>query len=205
MVRVAAVESAHMQRDPGVECQRLEHMRVDHGVVGHRRTSNRGVQQMVRLTGVHTIGTTGHIYHGMRQSLVHRDEGITEPPDALLVPESLGQRLPQGDGGVFDRVMGFDFGVALGGYREIKAGVRAQRGEHVVVERHSGVDLYPAGPVQVQFHHDVRLTGGPRHARCPRLSWNRHDASTSRSVAARLSLTFKNTSFSLASPTVTRR
>ena len=95
----------------------------------------------------------------MREGLVHRDERVAEPADALLVTESLAESLAQHDRGVLDRVVPFDLDVALGVHREIEAGVGAQRRQHVVEERHTGVDVDDAGAVEVDLDDDVGFPG----------------------------------------------
>ena len=140
----------------------------------------------------------------MGQRLVHRDEGVAEPADALLVAESLPQRLPQHDRGVLDGVMRLDLDVALGAHGQVEAGVAAQRGQHVVVERHTGVDVDLAGAVEVEFDDDVGFLGA---ALDTRVAGAGHDAPKgwANSVAAIWALAARKASFSSASPVVARR
>jgi hypothetical protein len=73
---------------------------------------------------VHEYGAAGHVDGGVRQRLVHRDEGVAEPEDAALVAE----RLPhacQHDRGVLDGVVALDLDVAPGVHGQVEAGVAA--------------------------------------------------------------------------------
>src|SRR5690606_35898563 len=139
---------------------------------------------------------------GVRQRLVHRDPGITEPADALLVAEGLPQRLAEDDRGVLDGVVGVDVGVPAGLDPQVERGVRAQRVEHVVVERHTGVDLDLAGPVEVQFDQHRRFLRGALDLADPaaRLECG-HWLISSRTAL----LAARKASFSSGVPTVTRR
>ena len=58
----------------------------------------------------------------------------------------------------------FDLDVALGAHGQVEAGVAAQRGQHVVVERHTGVDVNLPGAVEVEFDDDVGFFGGAFNA-----------------------------------------
>lgn len=61
--------------------------------------------------------------------------------------------------------MALDLDVTLGAHRQVEAGVTAQRGEHVVVERHPGVDVDVAGAVEVEVDDDVGFLGAALDAR----------------------------------------
>ena len=126
---------------------------------GTSRAGDRGVQQVFRLAGVHAVRPAGHVDGGVGQRLVHRDPRVAEPADALLVAERLAQRLAQHDRGVLDGVVALDLDVALGAHGQVEAGVAAERGEHVVVERHAGVDVDDAGAVEVELDDDVGFLG----------------------------------------------
>jgi hypothetical protein len=94
VMRIAAVEGAHVQRDPGIHRQRLENVPIDHRVIRRLAAGDREVQHVIRLAGVHTIGPSGHVDGGVRKGLVHRDECVAEAANALLVAECLTKRLP---------------------------------------------------------------------------------------------------------------
>ena len=159
VVRIAAVERAHVQRDARVHGERLEHVPVDDGVVRRLAAGNREVQHVIRLAGVHAVRPAGHVDGGVRQRLVHRDERVAEPADALLVAERLAERLAQHDRGVLDGVVSLDLDVALGVHRQVEARVAAERGQHVVVERDAGADVGLSGAVEVEFDDDVGFLG----------------------------------------------
>src|ERR1700742_3942918 len=61
--------------------------------------------------------------------------------------QRLAQRLTKHDRGVLDGVVALDLDVALGLDGQVEAGVGAKRGQHVVEERHAGVDVHDAGAV----------------------------------------------------------
>ena len=109
---------------------------------------------------MHAVRPTGYVDGGVRQGLVHRNVRVAEPADSLLVAECLTERLTQHDRGVLDGVVRLDLDVTLGAHGQIETGVGAERGEHVVEERHAGVDVDDAGAVEVQFDDDVGLLGG---------------------------------------------
>ncbi len=119
----------------------------------------------------------------------------------LLVAERLPQRGAQNDRGVLDGVVAFDVDIALGGDRQIKARMGAQRGQHVVEERHTGMHADVTGAVEVEFDDDVGLAGlaldlcGAAHG-AP--MWASSEAA-SRALAAR------KASFSSANPIVVRK
>ena len=195
VVRVAAVQRPHVQRDAGVHRDCLEHVPVDHGVVRRLGARDRDVQHVVRLAGVHAVRPAGHVDGGVGERLVHRDEGVAEPADALLVAERLAQRLAQHDRGVLDRVVSLDLDVALGAHGQVEAGVAAQRGEHVVEERHAGVDVDDSGAVEVELDDDVGFLGLAFDA----------GATAGGHCAPIRALASSSASFSSASPMVARR
>lgn len=109
--------------------------------------------------------------------------------------------------------MGFDFDITCGAHGEVEAGVTAQRGQHVVVERNTGVDGHLPGTVKVELDDDIGFAGTPFDTRPPAsfgCLGGCHGAPTglrvtgTRSVAIR-ALARRNASFSSASPVVARR
>src|SRR6185437_5640672 len=127
------------------------------------------------------------------QRLVHRDHGVAEAADALLVAQRLVEGLAEGDGDVLDRVVGVDVGVALRPHGQVERAVLAQRVEHVVVEPDAGGDVGGAGAVD----DDLRLLGDALHPADP----THTIASCFRTSAAAC----RNASFSAGVPIVTRR
>ena len=185
-------------------------MPVDDGVIRHRAAGDRGVLQVIRLAGVHAVGPPGHVDRGVGQRLVHRDEGVPEAADALLVAQRLPERLAQRDGGVLDGVVALDLDVALGPHGQVEAGVAAQRRQHVVVERHTGVDVNLSGAVEVELDDDVGFLGTPFNSRAACCgAFFGHGAPTvvagASSVAAIPALARRKASFSSARPVVARR
>src|SRR4029079_2557772 len=104
---------------------------------------------------------------------------------------------------VLDGVVTFDLDVALGPHRQVEARVGAQRGKHVIEERHTGLNVDIAGAVEIELDDDVRLFGlafDLRDTRCGHCA--PMDMS---SVATRRALTSSSASFSSARPVVARR
>jgi len=101
-------------------------------------------------------------------------------------------------------VVPLDLDVAFGANGQVEAGVAAQRRQHVVVERHTSVDVHLPGAVEVELDEDVGFLGGALDARS-----TTHDAPTGvtgvSSVAAICALALRNASFSSARPVVARR
>jgi len=62
-------------------------------------------------------------------------------------------------------VVRVDVQVALGLHREVEPAVPPELADHVVEERHAGVAVRLAGPVEVQLDADVALLGGALHQR----------------------------------------
>ena len=85
VVRVAAIQRAHVQCDAGVEGQRFEHVPVDHGVVGRAGAGDRELHHELRLAGVHEVRPARHVDGSVGERLVHRDPRVAEPADAFLV------------------------------------------------------------------------------------------------------------------------
>ena len=127
---------------------------------------------------------------------------------AQRLPECLTQR----DGGVLDGVVSFDLDVALGAHGQVEAGMTAQGGQHVVVERHTGVDVDLPGAVEVELDDDVGFAGATLDARTAGrdacfgvVTVLLRGVAGASSVAAIRALARRNTSFSSASPIVARR
>ena len=81
-----------------------------------------------------------------------------------LSPSACAQRLAEHDRDVLHRVVGVDLDVAGRPAPRGRTRVLAQRGEHVVEERHPGGDLGVPGPVEVDLDEDARLLGHALHA-----------------------------------------
>src|SRR5690606_5976846 len=79
--------------------------------------------------------------------------------DAALLPESAEEGLAEDDAGVLDGVVVVDPGVALRLDDEVESTVLREKGQHVVEERHSGVDRGRAGAVDDEIEPDVGLGG----------------------------------------------
>ena len=69
------------------------------------------------------------------------------------------------DARISNRKIALDLDVTGGAHGQVEARVAAQRGEHVVVERHTGVDVDLAGAVDVEVDDDVGFLGATLDAR----------------------------------------
>ena len=83
----------------------------------------------------------------------------------MLVTECHADGLAQHDGGVFDGVVFINVHVTDRFYGEVAERVFCKRGQHVVVERHPGVDVAFTGAVKIDGQLDARLAGFAAH-RC---------------------------------------
>ena len=195
-----------MQGDPGIDRQRLEDMPIDDGVVGHARSGDGELRQILRFTGMYEIRPPRHVDRGVRQRFIHRNEGIAEAADALLVPQRLPECGAEHNRGVLDGVVTLDLHITAGGHGQVEARVSAECGEHVIEERHTGVDRDRTGAVQIEFDDDVGLFGLPFDPHAAG-GGGGHDAPRGWAgwVAANRWLAVRKASFSCARPMVTRR
>ena len=111
----------------------------------------------LRLAPVDEVRPAGDVDDGLDEALVERDGGVAEAGDAALVAEGLAQRLAEDDGDVLDGVVDVDLDVAGRPDGEVDERVLGQRAQHVVVERHPGLDVGLAGAVEVEAQLDARL------------------------------------------------
>jgi hypothetical protein len=93
------------------------------------------------------------------ERFVHRQVKESVAANAFLVAEGLGERLTEGNAGIFDGVMKIDFDVALDFEVEIEKSVLGQQGQHVVEKRDAGLDVGFAGTVDIELEGNVGLTG----------------------------------------------
>ena len=107
----------------------------------------------------HEVGPAGQVDGCLGEGVVERDQRVAEPADAGLVAQRLAQGLTEGERGVLDRVVSVDLEVALGPYGQVEQAVLADLLQHVVEERHAGVDVGVALTVEVDLDEDVRLLG----------------------------------------------
>src|SRR5262249_40353219 len=82
-----------------------------------------------------------------------------EAPDAGLVAEGLAEPLPEAEPDVLDRVMVVHLDVAPGFHVQVEEPVAREDLEHVVQERHPGLDLEGPAAVEVERDADVGLRG----------------------------------------------
>jgi hypothetical protein len=157
VVGVVTGQAAHVQGDAGVGDHCLEEVLDQAGF-------ERADEFHGRVHLVDEVGAAGQVDGHLGDGFVDRDQRIAEPLHAGAVAPCLGQRLAQRDAGVLHGVVGVDLQVALGRDGQVQATVAAQLVQHVVEERHPGVDIAGAGPVEVDLDQDLRLLGGPLDA-----------------------------------------
>jgi hypothetical protein len=93
-----------------------------------------------RCDFVHHIRAPGEIENDAGQGLVHRQDKEAVPADAFLVAQGILDRGTQNDAEVFHRVMGVDFQVAFGLYREVKEAVLGEQRQHMIHKRNAGIN-----------------------------------------------------------------
>ena len=118
---------------------------------------------MLRLAAHHIIGAAGKIHHGLTQGLIHGDAKRPETANPLLIPNSLGERLPQNNGNILHRVMRINVRVPLGVHLQVEGAMDAERREHVVEEGNTCVNVAFPGTIQVNGDGDVGFAGGSGH------------------------------------------
>lgn len=79
--------------------------------------------------------------------------------DAFLVADRLVHGLAQRDADIFHRVVGVDVQVAGGVDVEVDQAVPGDLIEHVIEERHAGLEAGLAGAVQIQADADLGFGG----------------------------------------------
>nr|GEU28313.1 hypothetical protein [Tanacetum cinerariifolium] len=99
------------------------------------------------------------VQHHARQRFVQRHVRVAVTDDALAVADGLGHGHAQRDAHVFHRVVVVDMDVARGFHFQVEQAVTGDLVEHMVEERHAGVQLLPAGAVEVDGDADLRLVG----------------------------------------------
>ncbi len=87
------------------------------------------------------MGSAGEIEGYFDQRFIQRIQAAGETTHTDLVAERFTERLADGDGDIFHRVVGVDMQVANGGDRQVETAMFAKLIEHVVVKRNAGGDL----------------------------------------------------------------
>ena len=93
------------------------------------------------------------------QRLVHRQKAVGVAGQAHLVAERLGERLPERDADVLDRVMVVDVSVAQGAHRNVDQRMARELVEHMVEESDPGRNVGNARAVEIEARLDARLLG----------------------------------------------
>jgi len=111
-------------------------------------------------------GSPAEINHAAGEALVHRHASLAGEriarmkaravtPDALLLAQRPGKRLPEDDAAILDRVVGVHRQIAPATERQIHDGVFGKQGEHVIEKRDAGLDGRLARSVNVQLDRDA--------------------------------------------------
>ena len=150
MVRVAARQLAHVQRELGIACKGIEELDGQLGIKAAHALGRHG--QL-------TIGlpTARDIHGGHHERLVHGDRRVGKARNTRLVAQRLAKRLAQHDARVLDGVVRVDLDVAHRAHRQIEQTMAAKGVEHVVEKRHAGRDIAHARSVQVELYDNVGL------------------------------------------------
>ena len=99
----------------------------------------------------------GQVDDHPRQGLVQRHVGVAVAADARLVAGGARESLPEGDADVLDGVVRVDVQVALRLDLEVDQAVARDLVEHVIEERHPGLEPALAGAVEVDPDPDPGL------------------------------------------------
>ena len=84
-----------------------------------------------------------------------RQDAGTVAADAELVAERFGDRGPQRNAGIFDRVMRVDFQVSCHTHGQVEQAVAREAVQHMVEETDPSRDVSLSGPVQIDTDLDV--------------------------------------------------
>ena len=153
VVDVAAVMEADVQVHTGMVHNGLKEVLSQSGVE---------VLELVLLRQSHLvcqIGPAGQVHHHLGQGLVHGHGHVPVSADAFAVAEGLLEGLAESYAEVFDRMVVVDLRISLGLESEVEKAVLRNVREHVVHERHGGLDVIDARSVEVQGNFNVRFFG----------------------------------------------
>ena len=150
-MRVVAIFTFQVQRKSRVDRQRTHELDRQAGVILPAHRLRHGCVE-------HQIRAAGDIQCAEAERLVHRHECLPKPRDARLVAQTLGNRLPEHDAAVLDRVMAVDLQIALAADAQAKAAVYGKGVKHMVEKADAGIDLAVAA-VQIKRQRDIGFLG----------------------------------------------
>lgn len=152
MVRVVAAQAVDMRADRGVIDEPLEELAHEIDIELADRAAREGHLE-------HEAGAAGQIDDYAGERLVEWDVSMTVAPHALLIADSLRQRLTKGDANVLDGVVGIDVQIALRLDLEVDHAVAGDLVEHVIEEADAGRQLGRAAAVEIDLDSDFRFEG----------------------------------------------
>ena len=111
------------------------------------------------------LTAAGDVHSGHDQRLVHGQHDRAVSRDTAFVAQRLRNRPAQHDAAVLHGVVRVHINVAGGLHGQVEQAVAPESVQHMVEERHAGVDIRSARSVQIDGQHDVRLLRGARKLR----------------------------------------
>ena len=175
MVGVAAGQLPDMEGDLGVDGKGLHELVHQLGVEGANLLGG-DVQVLI------VPAPAGQVHGAQDQSLIHGQAQGGVAFDAPLIPQGLGEGLPQGDADVLHGVVVVHVGVAAARQLQVHPPMAGQEGEHVVQKAHAALNGALPSPVQVQGQLNVRLVGLTRNLGCS------HTCSSSLTFSSKMSI-----------------
>ena len=115
--------------------------------------------------GVNQVRPAAQVDHDAGERLVHRKKEKAIPPDPQLIAKGLFKCLSQNKTHILNGVVIIHVHVSLRLDGEVVQAVLGKQGQHVVKERHTGVDLGRTPPVDVEGQGNIRLRRLPRDGR----------------------------------------
>ena len=149
-----------MQRHAGVGGER------DEELLGERRVERPQHHRRHRHVPMQ-LAAPRQIARREHERLIHGKRDGSEPADAALVAERLGEHAPQHDAGVLDAVMAVHLQIALHLDAQIEQPVASERRQHVVEEPDARVDIRAARAVEIDRDGDVGLLRRALHTPDP--------------------------------------
>ena len=157
MMRIAAGFLCDMQREQPIKRQRAEKFLEQLRVHAADLVAGEG-----HLPGQE--GAAGEVDGGFGQRLVHRHEGVAEPPDAALVAERAVQGLAEHDADILGGMVAVDMQIAFRPHGQVEQPVPRQCGQHVVEEADAGVDVAASRSIEVEVEGDIGFRRGAGEA-----------------------------------------
>src|SRR5260370_42062523 len=106
---------------------------------------------------VREVHAPADIDHRAAERLIERHDRVAKPPDTRTIAERLAKRAAHHDPDVLDRVMLVDMEIAARLDHQIEEAMAREALEHMVEERHAGMNFDAPRTVQRERHRDRRL------------------------------------------------